>query len=450
MTLPGQSIDIVHSLGPGWNGGTSVGTQVASMTTPPIVVYHVASMGEWQRVVKEQLRLLRDCGLADSLHALGESIRLTHVGPGLDWILAEADRVGVALNVIRSDPNTDHYETFAMLEIDRLAKLECVNRPILYFHTKGVSAPFEDGGGFKQIWRRVMEEHLVRPWREHLPKIADGSGYDAVGFCWYPHGEQHFSGNFWMARPDWIRRLPEFAWYHGQKNLVRYSCEMWIGALQWCRAYSLGITHKHRAGDFNWSEEWPIAAEPGRRLNLGCGGFYGPGWINVDLNPGVKADLREDCVQLPSITPESIDEIYAGHLLEHVEDVAIALARWWAILKPGGKLTVTVPDGDASCMMWRNGDWFPVVGCTADEGILAVATGYRSRAESDADTLGFQRHRRLFDRSTLKLCLKGSDFDQIREVDGHPMMYAPCSRLGWQLAVEATKPADETFRHEVR
>ncbi len=195
----------------------------------PIVVYHVAAMGNWQDVVKEQLLLLHECGL--------DEVRLTHVGCGLEWVLAEAAKAGVFVTLVRSDPNTDHYETFAMLEVERLAKVERTMCPILYMHTKGVSDPSNAG---KDCWRRVMEEHLVRRWRDHVPHLANG--FDAVGVNWIRHGEQHFSGNFWLASPEWIRRLPDYVGYHHAKNRVRYSCEMWIGAAQWCRAYSLACS----------------------------------------------------------------------------------------------------------------------------------------------------------------------------------------------------------------
>lgn len=195
----------------------------------PIVVYHVAAMGDWQDVVREQLRLIRDVGL-------GAEVRCTHVGGGLDWLLAEAKACDVNLVIVRSDPNTDHYETFAILEIERLARVENTDRNILYMHTKGVSAPGHAG---KHSWRRAMEEYVVRLWRRNVETLGDGSGYDAIGLNWQQHSQQHFSGNFWIARPDWIRRLPDFVTYHHALQCVRYSCEFWIGAMEWCRAYSL-------------------------------------------------------------------------------------------------------------------------------------------------------------------------------------------------------------------
>ncbi len=212
---------------------------------PPHVVYHVACMGNWRDVTREQFRLLAESGLRD--------VRLTHVGPDLPAVLAEAARHGVRATVVRSDPNTDHYETLALFEIDRLAKVEKTARPILYLHTKGVSAPQHRG---KAAWRRLMGELLVRRWRENLAYLAD---HDAVGVNWWDQGEQHFSGNFWLANPAWLRRLPDFGSYHAAKRLVRFSCEMWIGAAQYCRAKSLGCSR-----ECFW--EWPDAARFDRIL----------------------------------------------------------------------------------------------------------------------------------------------------------------------------------------
>lgn len=191
----------------------------------PIVVYHVAAMGNWQEVVWEQLGLLRAVGLT--------AVRVTHVGDGLDWLRAAFARSGVEMHLVRSDPDTGHCETLAMLEVERLARVERVGRPVLYLHTKGVSDPAAHD---KWLWRRVMEEHVVRRWPENVAALAD---HDAVGVNWQQDGEQHFSGTFWIARPDWLRRLPDFAEYHDRMGRVRYSCEKWIGAAPGCRAKSL-------------------------------------------------------------------------------------------------------------------------------------------------------------------------------------------------------------------
>jgi hypothetical protein len=196
-----------------------------SFIAQPHVVYHVAGMGNWKEVVPEQLSLLVDTSLKD--------IRIIHLGEDREWLEKEIRRHGLDARIILSDPNLHHCETLAMIEVERLAKEERTDRPILYMHTKGVSNPGDMG---KRKWRVLMEEAVVRQWRENVLHLER---HDAVGVNWLEHGEQHFSGTFWIARPDWIRRLPNFRAYHSARGMNRYSCEMWIGAAQWCRAKSL-------------------------------------------------------------------------------------------------------------------------------------------------------------------------------------------------------------------
>jgi hypothetical protein len=198
----------------------------------------------WKPVVSEQLALLREVGLSQ--------VRATHVGQGLDWFRAEAGRCGIDLELVRADTNTDHYETFALAEVERLAKEDRTDLPILYLHTKGVSAPHHLG---KIKWRKVMEHHSVREWRRNLRALAD---HDCVGVDWVEgvgHSCGHFCGNFWIATADWIRRLPSFWDYHDSRERVRFSCESWIGSNHAARPCSLVCRNQTLwYDDFDWSQ----------------------------------------------------------------------------------------------------------------------------------------------------------------------------------------------------
>jgi hypothetical protein len=416
------------------------------VTEQPIhVVYHTAGMGPewyWKQVVAEQLALLRDVGLTD--------VRATHVGQGAEWVRSEAARRGIDLTLVRADPNTDHSETFAIAEVERLAK-EGADRPILYLHTKGVSAPHHLG---KLKWRKFMEFHTVRQWRWNVTTLTD---HHCVGVNWIdadrpPHEWGHFCGTFWIARPDWLRQLPSFWRYHDERNRVRSSCEQWIGSSPGVRPWSLVCRNQNFwHDDFDWSQlgPWNFRCEVDYppdpvRLNLGCWIFYHPGWVNVDLNPGVRADRYEDVSVLPSVGPDSVDEIYAGHVAEHVADVGTTLRRWLEVLKPGGKITITVPDAEGANRLWIEGREFPVLGHPPDRGALAVMTGYHSRDEIAGDPDRLHMHRRAFDRSTLVLCMTAVGFSGVRLVDDHPIMVKRCSELGWQFALEGFKPIGQS------
>ena len=54
------------------------------------------------------------------------------------------------------------------------------------------------------------------------------------------------------------------------------------------------------------------------RVNLGCGQAYMEGWTNVDASPDVKADIYMEAAQFLRQYADEIDEIYMGHVLEHI------------------------------------------------------------------------------------------------------------------------------------
>src|SRR5665213_2402619 len=84
------------------------------------------------------------------------------------------------------------------------------------------------------------------------------------------------------------------------------------------------------------------------KLNLGCQIHAFEGWTNQDIigdDPNIKADLVCDAAELP-LEDNSVDFIYAGHLIEHYypDTVDAAMREWHRVLKRGGKLVVITPD----------------------------------------------------------------------------------------------------------
>ena len=54
------------------------------------------------------------------------------------------------------------------------------------------------------------------------------------------------------------------------------------------------------------------------RVNLGCGQVYMEGWTNVDASRDVKADIYMEAADFLRQYADEIDEVYMGHVLEHV------------------------------------------------------------------------------------------------------------------------------------
>lgn len=87
------------------------------------------------------------------------------------------------------------------------------------------------------------------------------------------------------------------------------------------------------------------------RLDIGNGDMPREGWISVDRKQGREA--------YPLAYPDNYaDEIEASHILEHFShrDKVKVLRDWVRVLKPGGRIRIAVPDIEALCRMWLNGD----------------------------------------------------------------------------------------------
>lgn len=82
------------------------------------------------------------------------------------------------------------------------------------------------------------------------------------------------------------------------------------------------------------------------KLHLGCGLKKIEGYVNVDIRPEVNPDIIDNIHELSNIPNNSVDEIYACHVLEHFgrHEYMSVLQRWYEVLKEGGVLKISVPD----------------------------------------------------------------------------------------------------------
>lgn len=88
-------------------------------------------------------------------------------------------------------------------------------------------------------------------------------------------------------------------------------------------------------------------------LHLGCGDIRLSGFINIDIAKTPATDKVMDARKL-NYPDNSVDTIYASHLLEHFPhgEVPLVLKEWHRVLKPGGKAVIVTPDFD------RYVDWY--------------------------------------------------------------------------------------------
>jgi len=81
------------------------------------------------------------------------------------------------------------------------------------------------------------------------------------------------------------------------------------------------------------------------KINLGCGNKTEEGWINIDIAPTIPnidicMDLETEKWPIPD---NSIDEIKAIHVLEHIVNLKLVLKEAYRVLKLGGIFYIIVP-----------------------------------------------------------------------------------------------------------
>ena len=85
------------------------------------------------------------------------------------------------------------------------------------------------------------------------------------------------------------------------------------------------------------------------KLHIGCGKKFLPGYKHVDVISYEHIDYVCDTRKLLPIEDETITEIYACHILEHVkrDEVLDVLKEWHRTLVPKGTIRIAVPDFEA-------------------------------------------------------------------------------------------------------
>ena len=164
------------------------------------------------------------------------------------------------------------------------------------------------------------------------------------------------------------------------------------------------------------SEHARLQALAPRRLNIGSGQHPLLYWTNIDEAPDALSDVH---VRVPPIPrqDESLDEIYCGHLFEHLTPAEADTFLWECrrCLVLGGRLGIVVPDtrevmkrhlrGALDEVEYPRGTWHKV----RDLDAVCALFFYSTIQESP--------HRWSYDLHTLARIIEAHGFDVVREID---------------------------------
>ena len=90
------------------------------------------------------------------------------------------------------------------------------------------------------------------------------------------------------------------------------------------------------------------------RLHIG-GRIVHPDWKIFDARPGAGVDFVGHCADLSRFDDDSVAEIYASHVIEHLSykrELPQALSEFNRVLVPGGRVRIGVPDLPTLCALY--------------------------------------------------------------------------------------------------
>ena len=146
------------------------------------------------------------------------------------------------------------------------------------------------------------------------------------------------------------------------------------------------------------------------KLHLGCWKRYIPGFVHVDICDLPHIDYQHSVEKLPMFRDDSVELIYASHVLEYFdrEEAASVLAEWRRVLKPGGVLRLAIPNFSALIKVYeRTGDLNNIVGPLY--GRMLVECG-----EAQQRVI---YHRTVYDFPSLKRLLGKANFTDVHRYD---------------------------------
>jgi predicted SAM-dependent methyltransferase len=79
------------------------------------------------------------------------------------------------------------------------------------------------------------------------------------------------------------------------------------------------------------------------KLHLGCGNDYKKGYVNCDLSKEVNPDKVVDLERKLPFKDNSVDEVLANHVLEHIQNFIPLMHELHRICKKNSKIIIRTP-----------------------------------------------------------------------------------------------------------
>ncbi len=150
-------------------------------------------------------------------------------------------------------------------------------------------------------------------------------------------------------------------------------------------------------------------------VDIGCGPFGKPEWVNFDLFPHSNVTLAADCRRAIPLGDASCLGIHVEHFLEHldtVDELKSFLQECYRCLQPEGVLRVIVPDAELYIRAYLEPGWNALnqIGCGGDKPEAAFSC--KMEALNHVFHQGWE-HYGGYDAESLTLVLRAAGFTQV-------------------------------------
>lgn len=207
-------------------------------------------------------------------------------------------------------------------------------------------------------------------------------------------------------------------------------------------------------------------ATPGKKkLQIGCGKHFLPGWLNADYHPKTRDVLHLDATRRLPFEDAAFDYVFSEHMIEHFtfpqgQDL---LRECFRVLAPGGVVRIATPDLAFLVDLYR-----PDEPATRERPALQseflghfLDTEIKRRASDaprDYDTFLINKfvrawgHQFIYDEKTLRYAMKEAGFGEVVRCELMQSAHAelrdlehvqrkPAGHLALEsVVIEATKP----------
>ena len=162
------------------------------------------------------------------------------------------------------------------------------------------------------------------------------------------------------------------------------------------------------------------------KLHLGSGSRYLKGYLHIDIADYEHIDIKSSVDKLNTIDDDTVDEIYASHVLEYYDrnEVESVLNEWKRVLKKDGVLRIAVPNFETLIEVYQETDEI--------EKILGPLYGKWNLTDGS-----FIYHKTVYDKKSLTELLERIGFFDIKlwdwkevfknnpDYDDHSQAYFP-------------------------